>query len=53
MINMDIFYTKNMSLWLDLAIMLKTFPAIMVQVLESRLRIHLWKGVRKSIAGRC
>jgi lipopolysaccharide/colanic/teichoic acid biosynthesis glycosyltransferase len=53
MINMDIFYTKNMSLWLDLAIMLKTFPAIMAQVLESRLRIHLWKGVRKPIAGRC
>jgi lipopolysaccharide/colanic/teichoic acid biosynthesis glycosyltransferase len=53
MINMDIFYTKNMSLWLDLAIMLKTFPAIMAQVLESRLWIHLWRGVRKPIAGRC
>jgi lipopolysaccharide/colanic/teichoic acid biosynthesis glycosyltransferase len=53
MINMDIFYTKNMSLWLDLAIMLKTFPAIMAQVLESRLRIQLWRGVRKPITGRC
>jgi exopolysaccharide production protein ExoY len=53
MINMDIFYTKNMSLWLDLAIMLKTFPAIMAQVLESRLRIQLWRGVRKPVTGRC
>jgi lipopolysaccharide/colanic/teichoic acid biosynthesis glycosyltransferase len=53
MINMDIFYTKNMSLWLDLAIMLKTLPTIMAQVFESRLRPHLWRGVRKPIAGRC
>ena len=36
MINLDIFYTKNMSLWLDLAIMLKTFPALMAQVVEAR-----------------
>jgi exopolysaccharide production protein ExoY len=36
MINMDIFYTKNMSLGLDLLIMLKTFPALMMQVIETR-----------------
>jgi exopolysaccharide production protein ExoY len=36
MINMDIFYTKNMSLWLDLTIMVKTFPAVMTQVMETR-----------------
>jgi lipopolysaccharide/colanic/teichoic acid biosynthesis glycosyltransferase len=53
MINMDIFYTKNMSLGLDLAIILKTLPAIMVQVFETRLRSRMWRGVRKPIAGRC
>jgi exopolysaccharide production protein ExoY len=53
MINMDIFYTKNMSLGLDLAIILKTVPAIMVQVFETRLRSRMWRGVRKPIAGRC
>jgi exopolysaccharide production protein ExoY len=51
MINMDIFYAKNMSVWLDLAIILKTLPAITMQVLESRLRFRMWRGVRKPIAG--
>ena len=32
MLNMDIFYTKNMSIWLDLEIMLRTLP-IMVRTL--------------------
>ena len=36
MINLDIFYAKNMSLWLDLTIMLKTLPALMAQVVETR-----------------
>jgi exopolysaccharide production protein ExoY len=36
MINLDIFYTKNVSLRLDLAIILKTVPAIFGQLLESR-----------------
>ena len=31
MIDMDIHYTKKMSLWLDLAIMVKTFPALMAK----------------------
>jgi exopolysaccharide production protein ExoY len=37
MINLDIFYTKHMSLWLDLAIIVKTFPAILEQVIETRI----------------
>jgi lipopolysaccharide/colanic/teichoic acid biosynthesis glycosyltransferase len=53
MINMDIFYAKNMSVWLDLAIILKTLPAIIIQVLESRLRFRIWRGVHKPIGGRC
>ena len=36
MIAMDIYYAKHMSLWLDLSIMLRTLPAIAVQILESR-----------------
>jgi exopolysaccharide production protein ExoY len=36
MINLDVFYTKNLSLRLDLAIMLRTVPAIVSQVLETR-----------------
>jgi exopolysaccharide production protein ExoY len=36
MINLDIFYAKNMSLRLDLAILLRTVPAIFVQLLEAR-----------------
>jgi lipopolysaccharide/colanic/teichoic acid biosynthesis glycosyltransferase len=34
MINMDIFYTKNMSLWLDLLILVKTPFAVTNQVME-------------------
>jgi exopolysaccharide production protein ExoY len=38
MIDMDIFYTKNQSLLLDLTIILKTLPALLTQVLETRMR---------------
>lgn len=37
MIEMDIHYARSVSLWLDLAILLKTFPAIVAQVVESRI----------------
>jgi exopolysaccharide production protein ExoY len=59
MINMDIFYTKNMSLWLDLTIMVKTFPAIMAQVIEARIaprvgaRPKARETANETVAGRC
>lgn len=36
MIAMDVFYTKHMSIWFDLLILLKTFPAMLAQTLETR-----------------
>jgi len=53
MIKMDIFYTKNMSFWLDLTIMLKTFPAIFMQLAESRLAKGTLRGARKPATGQC
>jgi lipopolysaccharide/colanic/teichoic acid biosynthesis glycosyltransferase len=53
MIEMDIFYTKNMSFWLDLTIMLKTFPAIFMQLAESRLAKSTLRGARKPATGQC
>jgi lipopolysaccharide/colanic/teichoic acid biosynthesis glycosyltransferase len=44
MINMDIYYSKNMSMSLDLLIIVKTFPAILAQVIETRLA----SGAQKS-----
>jgi lipopolysaccharide/colanic/teichoic acid biosynthesis glycosyltransferase len=48
MITMDIHYTKNMSLWLDLVIMLKTLPAVIAQVLEARIENRAGEGAAKS-----
>src|SRR5260370_28246185 len=36
MIAMDIFYARNMSVWLDVRIILKTIPALIEQTLEGR-----------------
>lgn len=36
MIALDLLYAKKMSFWLDAQIILKTFPTLIVQVLESR-----------------
>jgi lipopolysaccharide/colanic/teichoic acid biosynthesis glycosyltransferase len=47
MIEMDIFYGKNMSVGLDLSIMARTVPAIISQILESRGLSALWKGARR------
>jgi lipopolysaccharide/colanic/teichoic acid biosynthesis glycosyltransferase len=38
MINLDIKYATNWSVWLDLKIMLRTFPVLMAQVRELRNR---------------
>ena len=38
MINLDIQYAKRASLWLDIQIMLKTFPVLFTQIRESRKR---------------
>ena len=59
MIKLDIFYTKNMSLWLDLTIMLKTLPALIKQVLDgrsapgSRVRDAAGNRSNKFSAGQC
>ncbi len=49
MINLDIHYTEKMSLWLDLVIMLKTLPAVMAQVIETRIKP---RGCARSSAGK-
>lgn len=38
MIHLDIAYTKKLSFWLDLKIILKTVPALIVQMIETRVR---------------
>jgi exopolysaccharide production protein ExoY len=53
MIKMDIFYTKNMSFWMDLTIMLKTFPAIFMQLVESRSLNPTLRDGRKPATGQC
>jgi lipopolysaccharide/colanic/teichoic acid biosynthesis glycosyltransferase len=44
MIQMDIWYTRNLSLMLDLTIMVKTLPAIIVQILETRFSARVHSG---------
>jgi lipopolysaccharide/colanic/teichoic acid biosynthesis glycosyltransferase len=48
MVRMDIFYARNMSLRQDLAIMLRTLPAITVQVLEGHKRTRARSGAERS-----
>jgi exopolysaccharide production protein ExoY len=49
MIQMDIWYTKNLSPLLDLAIMFKTIPAIIVQVLEARTPVRVPADRRRGV----
>jgi lipopolysaccharide/colanic/teichoic acid biosynthesis glycosyltransferase len=53
MINLDIFYTKNMSLRLDFAIILRTVPAIIGQILEARGRTVPVHRANRSMVGQC
>jgi exopolysaccharide production protein ExoY len=48
MVEMDIFYARNMSLRQDLAIMLRTLPAITVQLLEGRKLTRARSGAGRS-----
>lgn len=49
MIEMDIYYARNLSFPLDLWIIVKTLPAILVQVLESRI-LRLGRKVSKVVS---
>jgi lipopolysaccharide/colanic/teichoic acid biosynthesis glycosyltransferase len=51
MIAMDIFYVNNMSARLDLEIILKTVPAILTQVFESRAKKHSGSETAKPFHG--
>jgi lipopolysaccharide/colanic/teichoic acid biosynthesis glycosyltransferase len=49
MVHMDIWYTRNLSPMLDLTIMVKTLPAIIVQVLETRLLTRAENCAQKAV----
>jgi lipopolysaccharide/colanic/teichoic acid biosynthesis glycosyltransferase len=40
MVHMDLFYARAMSLKLDVAILLRTFPALLGQFLETRRAVR-------------
>jgi lipopolysaccharide/colanic/teichoic acid biosynthesis glycosyltransferase len=47
MINLDIYYVRNMSLWLDLIIILRTIPAIITQLIEARFCARAKRAVEQ------
>jgi lipopolysaccharide/colanic/teichoic acid biosynthesis glycosyltransferase len=53
MVHLDIFYSKNMSLRLDLMIILRTIPAIFGQLLEARAAKLPAHRTEKSTVGQC
>jgi len=52
MINMDIFYARNMSLGMDLEIILRTFPALLTQVVDTRSKKRAGKEDEKPVLER-
>ena len=44
MIAMDLFYARNMSVWLDLSIILRTLPVLIGQAVESRKTLSRGSG---------
>jgi lipopolysaccharide/colanic/teichoic acid biosynthesis glycosyltransferase len=48
MVEMDIVYARNISIRQDLAIMLRTLPAITVQLLEDRKQTRARSGAGRS-----
>jgi len=50
MVQMDIWYTRNLSPLLDLAIMVKTIPALIVQLIETRVLARVGSGEHKAVA---
>jgi lipopolysaccharide/colanic/teichoic acid biosynthesis glycosyltransferase len=51
MIKMDIFYSKNMSLCLDLTIILRTLPTILAQVIETYIVARVSVGTTSTANG--
>jgi exopolysaccharide production protein ExoY len=49
MIEMDIYYTKNLTFWLDLQIILRTLPTLALQVFESRIAPRIGVGTRSRV----
>jgi lipopolysaccharide/colanic/teichoic acid biosynthesis glycosyltransferase len=50
MVHMDIWYTRNLSPLLDLAILVRTVPAVVVQLLETRILTRAESGANKAAA---
>jgi exopolysaccharide production protein ExoY len=51
MIEMDIYYARNLSFRLDIAILLRTVPTVLVQVLESRF-LRFGRKLSNKVASR-
>jgi lipopolysaccharide/colanic/teichoic acid biosynthesis glycosyltransferase len=49
MVHMDIWYTRNLSPWLDVAIMVKTIPALIMQLVETRVLTRVGSAAQKAL----